>query len=528
MSDSRINPEATPIDDPSMATVEEGLDSSLAANRNIDTRGRTLREHSTRGILINSAFQVGFAGINLVRRFLIAAFLTQAEYGLWGILLSVLITLTWLKQVGIADKYIQQNEGDQEAAYQKAFTLELFISLAFFALSVAVLPLYAAAYGYEEILLPGILLALAVPISAFETPIWIATRNMQFLRQRVLASIDPLVAFALTVVLGVLGYGYWALIAGALAGCVAGGLAATITSPYRLRLRFDRETLRDYTRFSWPLAVQGIVGIITIQGALLAANGKVGLAGVAAIGLTSSIASFSDRVNGIVSQTIYPAVCIVADRRQVLYEAFVKSNRVVLMWAIPFSLGLALFSQDLITYVIGEHWRSAEGLLIAMALIVGATQIAFNWTMFFRALNDTTPLFFAAALRLIVFGAVLLPALLAWGLTGYIVGLAATVVTQVALRGYFLSRLFKGFKVLRHSFRAIAPSFPAVGAILALRLIGLDRTPALVIGELALYAGLTVAFTVVFERNLLKEMWAYLRGSISRSPLTEPDATQRA
>ena len=33
-------------------------------------------------------------------------------------------TLVWLKQVGIGDKYIQQDEGDQERAFQKAFTLE--------------------------------------------------------------------------------------------------------------------------------------------------------------------------------------------------------------------------------------------------------------------------------------------------------------------------------------------------------------------------------------------------------------------
>ena len=516
MSDSRPNPDATPIDDPAMTPAEEGLDSSLR-NRTIDTRGRTLREHSTRGVLINSAFQVGFAGINLTRRLLIAAFLTQAEYGLWGIMLSVLITLGWLKQVGISDKYIQQAEPDQEAAYQKAFTLELGISVLFFLFAVAVLPIYAAAYGYEEMILPAIILATAVPLSAFETPIWIANRNMQFVRARVLAAVDPLVSFAVTVVLGVLGYGYWALIVGVLAGCVAGGLAATITSPYPLRLRYDHGTLREYATFSWPLAAQGLTGLITIQGGLLAVNRTAGIAGIAAIGLTSTIASFADRIDRIISQTIYPAVCAVADRRALLYEAFVKSNRVILMWAIPFAVGLALFAKDLIRLLLGEDWEYAGNLMIAMALIVGATQIAFNWSLFMRAVNRTKPMLVASLVSLVIFAVITLPAVLALGLTGYAIGLAITVAVQLCVRGYFLGQLFEGFGVLRHSIRAIAPSVIPAAMILCLRLVDIERTVPVVVAELVLYAAVTLAFTIVFERRLLAEILEYLRGSLRKS-----------
>src|SRR5688572_12246977 len=103
---------------------------------------RGLRKLATRGVIVNSAFQIGFAGINLLRRLLIAAFLTQAEFGVWGILIATLITLSWLKQLGIGDKYIQQNEPDQELAFQKAFTLELGLSSAFFVVVAAIIPLY--------------------------------------------------------------------------------------------------------------------------------------------------------------------------------------------------------------------------------------------------------------------------------------------------------------------------------------------------------------------------------------------------
>ena len=502
--------------------------STVEATRTIDTRGRGLRRYATRGILINSAFQVGFAGLGLLRRLVVAAFLTQAEFGLWGILLSTLITLSWLKQVGIGDKYIQQSEPDQEAAFQKAFTLELAVSVAFFVLVAAVLPLYAAAYGHSELIVPGLVLASAIPISAFETPILIAYRNMQFVRQRVLVGVDALVALVSTIVLVLLGFGYWSLVIGTVAGSVAGAVVATITSPYALRLRYDRNTLSEYTRFSWPLIALGVTNMIVIQGSLLIANRVVGLAGVGAIGLASSIAAFADRVNGIVNQTLYPAVCTVADRTELLYEVFVKSNRVSLMWAIPFAVGLALFAHDMVQFVLGDRWEPAADLLVAIGLIVGATQIAFNWSLIMRATNNTKPMFFASLVRLTTFAVVMVPALLTLGLTGYIIGLAATVVTQIMVRGYFLGKLFKGFKVVRHSLRAIAPVAPAAGAVLLVRLlVGGDRTPALVLGEVVLYALLTIGFTLLLERRLIKEMGSYLRGAVG-SPLRPEGSLPRA
>lgn len=509
--------------------IESGLDAppttaTLAEERQIDTRGRSMREHATRGVVINSAFQVGLAGVGLLRNVLVAAFLTRAEYGLWGILIATILSLTWLMQMGIGDKYIQQKEEDQELAYHKAFTLKLGVSCAFVAGVALLLPLYALAFGHTELIVPGIVLAAAAPIAAFQAPVWIAFRRMQFLRQRLLTSVDPIVALAVTISLAAAGAGYWSLVIGAIAGTTAGAIVATLTSPYPMRLRYERGTLAEYTKFSWPLVGFGASNMVTVQGLVLIANHTVGLAGVGAIGLAVTIASFADRVDSIVSQTIYPAVCAVADRTKLLHEAFVKSNRVILMWAIPFAVGLALFAGDLVTYVLGEKWRSEADLLAAVGLIVGLTQIAFNWSIFMRAVNNTKPIFIAAVVNLLVFGVVMVPALFEWGLDGYVLGLAVSVGVQILVRGYFLARLFPGFHILRHSIRAIAPSIPAAGLILLVRIpFDGSRSMGIAIGELVLYAALTILFTLLFERRLVGEMVGYVKGA-ARPARTVPTA----
>jgi len=87
--------------------------------------GGSLRSLAARGTLVNSGFTVAFSALSLLKGFILAAFLSRSDYGVWGIVVVSVGTLVWLKQVGIGDKYVQQDEDDQEAAFQKAFTLEL-------------------------------------------------------------------------------------------------------------------------------------------------------------------------------------------------------------------------------------------------------------------------------------------------------------------------------------------------------------------------------------------------------------------
>jgi O-antigen/teichoic acid export membrane protein len=317
------------------------------------------------------------------------------------------------------------------------------------------------------------------------------------------------------------------MIIGAIAGSLAGAAVCTVTSPYKLRLRFSRGTLREYTSFSLPLFGAGLSTLVVIQGTLVVASHTVGLAGIGAIGLATNVATFTDGVDGIVSQTIYPAVCAVVHRREVLAEVFVKSNRVALMWAAPFAVGVALFAGDLIHLVIGDRWRSAIAIVIAVALTSGLSQVAFNWALFMRAVNQTRPLLIAAVANLVVFFAVSIPAMNAFGVAGYAAGLAAATVVQVILRGWYMRRLFRGFKVLRQMLRAVAPTVPAAGAVLAIRVLGAgDRSAPRAIAELALYGMIAVAATWLLERALVIELFAYMRGRRPRRTWTAIPASQ--
>lgn len=505
---------ASIVEDDSIEAAVEPLEDRIALE------GRTLREHTARGAVINSLFQIGLGAVGLVQRVAVAGFLTISEYGLWGLLVTTLITLAWLKQIGISDKFVQQDEADQEAAFQKAFTLELAYSLIFFVIACVAFPLYGALYGHPEIVVPGIVLALSLILTALESPIWIAYRQMRFVRQRVLEAIDPLVAATLTIGLAIGGLGYWALVIGPVAGSLCGGVAALLTCPYPLRLRYDRGTLKEYFAFSWPLLAASASGLVVVQGSVLIGNFTVGLAGLGAIGLASTFSMFADRLDALIRRTIYPAVCAIKDRTPELFETFTKSNRLALMWAFPFGVGLALFAPDLITFVLGERWREAEVLLQVFGITIAVRQVAFNWVIFFTALADTKPLAISSAIQMVVFLVVTAPLMIAFGLNGYAAGMAIGVGVDLIVRSYFLARLFKGFDLGRHLVRSVLPSIPPALAILAIHAASdAERTAGMAIGELVVYGILTVLSTIAFERALLSEMFGYVRRGVRTAPV---------
>jgi PST family polysaccharide transporter len=355
-------------------------------------------------------------------------------------------------------------------------------------------------------------IAAVLPVQAFRSASWIFYRDMRYARQRLLESVDPIVAFAVTIVLAVAGAGYWSLVIGYVAGSFAVALAALLVSPYRPAFKYDSGTLRDYVSFSWPILVAAGSGMLIPQLSMIVGARELGLAGVGVIALAGTIGAYTDKIDQLITWTLYPAICRVKDRSELLFEAFVKSNRLALMWGVPFGVATALFAADLVHYGIGDQWEDGIPILQMFGLIAAANHIGFNWTAFYSALGRTKPIGLAGPVALAAFLLAVIPLTLTVGLTGYAIGMAVMTVANLLLRTHFLKRLFPSFSMLAYAARAIAPTLPAVGAVLALRAVIPGRSLGTAAAEMALYVVTTAAATWVTERPLLREVVGYLRG----------------
>jgi PST family polysaccharide transporter len=484
---------------------------ALAAER-FDGDPITLRTRTARGTVVNGAFLVATNGLTLIKGLAVASFLTTAQYGTWGLLMAAFTTILALGAVGVDDKYIQQDDPDQKRAFEIAFTCQTLLGVVFFVVILAGMPLFALLYGRTQMIAPGMTFALAIPALVLQMPLWVHYRRMDFARQRSLQAIDPVVSIVAVIGLAIAGLGVWALVIGELLGTWSAALAIVSSSPYALRFRWDRASLREYTRFSWPLFVGALSTVLMIQVPVSVSARLLGVAAVGGLALATNISQFTTRVDDVVTQTLYPAICAVKDRSDLLFESFWKSNRLALLWAVPLGAAAALFAGDFVHYVIGEKWRFAVPLIVTFGINAALNQIGFNWTAFFRARGETRPIAVASAFGLASSLVLAVPLLVLDGLTGLGIGLCIATALTVSLRLWYLRRLFSELPMLGHVARGVGPTAPAVAAVIALRLLQPRADGVLwAAGEALAFAVVAVGATYLSERELLRESFGYLR-----------------
>jgi O-antigen/teichoic acid export membrane protein len=464
-----------------------------------------------RGAIVNGSFLMLAEGIVVIQQVVVARLLTTEQVGLYGIVSVTVITLLTLKQVGIDEQYVQQDDHDQELAFQRAFTIDLVLGGIFAVLLVLLAPVVAVAYG--DWALAPLMLALAyLPIAfALQAPSWIFLRRMDFMRQRIVQSAAPIATFVATLALLLAGLEVWALVIGAVVGNLVSAALAARISPYPLRLRFHGASAKLYARFSWPIMLAAVAGLVIRQGQVFAFDAHLGLAGAGFITLAVTLTRYVDRADQIVTTTIYPAICAVADRKDVMTELFMKSNRVTAMWALPFGAGLALFAPDLVHYVLGDKWEPAVILLQIMGITGAVHQLGFNWTAFYRAVGVSTPQAVYALAAALAFVAVPLPLLFIAGIDGFAWGMFAVMVAAWGTRAYYIKQLLPDVRLTALAIRALTPTLVATGVVLLARLAEGSRSLGVAIAEVVLFTGTFALTTWIRERPLLLEMFGYLR-----------------
>jgi O-antigen/teichoic acid export membrane protein len=473
-----------------------------------------LRRRTLRGVVITGGFLVVIDGLVLAQGLVVTRLLGPREIGLYGIVSTFVVSIVALKRVGIDEAFVAQEEADQEAEFQRAFTLELALGAAFTALICALAPAVAAVYR-DSRLLPLTLALAYLPLTfALQAPMWIFFRRMDYARQRSLQATQLLIGLVVTVPLAAAtALGVWSIVIGQVAGYAAAVIAGLAVSPYRLRLRFELASARRYLRFSAPVMVATLGALIVAQGQVLAFKLHAGLAAAGFITLAVTLTRYVDRADQIVTSTIYPAICAIQDRPRALQELFVKSNRATLAWVLPFSAAVVLFAPDLVSLVLGRRWQPAVVLLQGLAVAGAIQQLGFNWFSFYRARGETGPPAVEAVVGAVAFVALAVPGLLVDGSDGFVAGRVAAVVIATGVRWSYVRRLLPRVRAVELLAPALVPLGLAVLAVLALRLAnwGGHREPWQAVVEAALFVCVYVASVWRRERALIGELLTALR-----------------
>jgi PST family polysaccharide transporter len=299
----------------------------------------------------------------------VARLLTRADYGIAGMAFVYIGFVQLINELGISAAVVQRRDLTT-TQIARLGGLSAILGAAFCLASIALARPVAAFFGEPAVTQVIAVLSLTFLISGFQVlPRAVLTRDMEF---RKLASVEGIEAVSQTVVtlaLAIAGVGYWAIIA----GMVAGRSVSTVVL-----------LIRHHHPIAWPRDFKSIAGPVTFGSHLVIGNvawyafrnadsALIGrLLGKAALGAYSvggNLASIPvDRVTALVSR-VTPAIFASVQNKPVELRRYLFGlTEALALVTFPLAVGMALVVEEGVLVMLGEEWRPAIVPLRLLAL----------------------------------------------------------------------------------------------------------------------------------------------------------------
>jgi len=199
----------------------------------------------------------------------------------------------------------------------------------------------------------------------------------RFLLFRALATVNlsnALITTTATVVLAVANWGPWALVVGNLAGTVGSVALAWWWSPWRPGRTFDRERLRQISRFSVNLSVQNLFGYVSYAGDRFLIGRFIGTAELGYYGLANRLLRYPlQTTTQTYREVVLPGLARIQDDHPGMREAYTRTVNGIAFLLLPLCLGLSALARPLVDAALTDEWLPATNIIAIMAL-VGALQ----------------------------------------------------------------------------------------------------------------------------------------------------------
>ncbi len=347
---------------------------------------------------------------------------------------SILVNAGMLfTESGMLAALIHRRDRIEEAA-STAVIATLAAGLLFGLIALVASPLVGAFFDSDTIATVSAALAGLLPLRALPiVPEALLQRRFLFLR-RMVSEPAAVVAFGTVAIIAASnGMGVWALVLGYYASAVTDIILSWALVRWRPRLGLASfavwRELVSYGRH--VLAATAILRAGSqVPNALL--GRYVGTAPLGQYRYADRIAStpFS-AILAAASWVLFPAFARISHESERFREAFLRSLRSIMALAVPFGMVLLPLGVPIAVVVFGPVWYDAGEAAMALCLYTGAASLISIATEAFKAAGRPE-LLTRTHLLTVVFGSILMVALLPFGLVGVAAGISLGMVAGAA------------------------------------------------------------------------------------------------
>lgn len=293
----------------------------------------------------------------LVVQIVLARLLAPEAFGALAIMLVVVEVCNTVSQSGMGQALIQRKNAT-DIDCDTAMVLSLGLAIALYAVVFALSPLVAAFYEMDGLSAYLRVLALVVPVNAFNSiQRSLLQKEMDFKSIFKANMAAVLVSGALGIALAAAGFGVWALVAQVLVQALLACAVMLVFVPWRPRLRFDAMAAKSLFGFGWKIMATGILNVVYtgVSELILGKVCKASDLGLYSQGRKWPNAGISVLSNAL-QNVMFPAFAELQDDVEGLKAAIRRALASGSFVVVPLSLLLAASAQPLVALLLTEKW----------------------------------------------------------------------------------------------------------------------------------------------------------------------------
>lgn len=439
-------------------------------------------------------------GITFVVGIVLARLLTPDEYGLIGIILIFIAIFNCIVDSGFSQALIRRND-ITDKDYNTVFITNMAVSLLLFAVLFFCAPIISTFFSRPELTKLMRAMSVILVINAFSIiQQTILIKKIDFKTQTKISIIASLCSGVIGIVLAVMGYGVWSLVAQQISRQSLNALLLWVFSKWRPKLKFSKESFISLFGFGWKLMTSTLIDTIW-NNVYQVVIGKCYSSAV--LGQYTRASQYSTLCSSTLSSTIqrvsYPALSSIQDDKPRLKAAYKRIIKVTMLVTFVLMLGMVGSAKSMILVLIGEKWLPAVPFLQIISFYMMLYPLhAINLNMLKIQGRSDMILRLEILKKIIAIGPLLLGVFVGiyWMLAGSVV---------VGVISYYFNARYSGDAIdypLMEQIKDILPSF-GVALIMSLSVYALSFLPlnCFILFPLQLIFG---AFITIFVCSLLK------------------------
>lgn len=356
--------------------------------------------------------------LNWAITIVMARILTPSDYGLYGFTALYVGLVQLVNEFGLGAAIIRRRDLT-EHQISALGGLSLALGLSLWGLSFLAAPMVAHFFNSPDLTGPLILQSFLFVTTAIKVlPKSLMTRDMQFRRVAALDAGEQAVAGISMLVLALLGYGYWSLMAGMAIGGIASMFLALAWRRHPLGWPRRWSDVSSAVSFGSHIMVARLAWYSYTAGDNAVVGKRLGQVLLGSYVHAWTLASLPvERISALVSQ-ITPAVFSAVQHEPALLRRYlVKITEGLALITLPVALGLATVADLFVTVVLGDRWWPAIAPLAILSFYGGFRSLTSPYPHVLQAVGESS-----RAMKYNLLGvAVLLPMFIAgsyFGLAG--------------------------------------------------------------------------------------------------------------